>query len=129
VVICLERSVNDLRVVHCYPIVSCFIKIQNGLTFLVLAYRGYPGKEAVKRVPVCEYKEFVIISSVMSVTFCYTRCCSGCHSPDRVKLHDSSTHYYPCCSYPGNTLPVSPVHWSVFNKCVHDNLVSGKTDT
>jgi len=36
---------------HCYPIVSCFIKIQNDLTFLVLAYPGRPGKEAVKQVP------------------------------------------------------------------------------
>jgi len=29
---------------HCRPIVSCFIKIQNGLTFLVPAYPGCPGK-------------------------------------------------------------------------------------
>jgi len=35
---------------HCHPIVSCFIKIQIGLTFLVLAYTGFPGREAVKRV-------------------------------------------------------------------------------
>ena len=35
---------------HCHPIISCFIKVQNGLTFLVPAYPGCPGKEAVKRV-------------------------------------------------------------------------------
>jgi len=35
---------------HCHPAVSCFIKIQNGLTFLVPAYPDCPGKEAVKRV-------------------------------------------------------------------------------
>jgi len=35
---------------HCHPIVSCFIKIQNGLTFLVPAYPGCPGKEAIKPV-------------------------------------------------------------------------------
>jgi len=35
------------------PIVSCFIKIQNGSTFLVLAYLGCSGKEAIKRVSVC----------------------------------------------------------------------------
>jgi len=35
---------------HCHPIISCFIKIQTGLTFLVLAYLHYPGKEDVKRV-------------------------------------------------------------------------------
>jgi len=33
---------------HCHPIVSCFIKIQNGLTILMPAYPGCPGKEAVK---------------------------------------------------------------------------------
>jgi len=38
---------------HCDPIISCFLKIQNGLTFVVLAYQGCPGKEAVKRVSVC----------------------------------------------------------------------------
>ena len=31
-----------------YPIISCFIKIQTGLTFLVPAYPGCPGKEASK---------------------------------------------------------------------------------
>ena len=35
---------------HSHPIVSCIIKIQIGLTFLVLAYPGCPGKEAVKWV-------------------------------------------------------------------------------
>jgi len=40
---------------HCHLIISCFIKIQIGLTFLVLAYPGYPGKKAVKRVSVCLY--------------------------------------------------------------------------
>jgi len=31
-------------------IVSCFIKIQNGFTFLLPSYRGCPGEEAVKRL-------------------------------------------------------------------------------
>jgi len=38
---------------HCHPIISCLIKIQIGLTFLVPAYPGCPGKEAVKQVSVC----------------------------------------------------------------------------
>jgi len=38
---------------HCHPIISCFIKIQFGITFLVPGYPGCPGKEVVKRVPVC----------------------------------------------------------------------------
>jgi len=35
------------------PIISCFIKIYIGLTFLVPAYPGCPGKDAVKRVSDC----------------------------------------------------------------------------
>jgi len=37
---------------YCHPIISCFIKIQIGLTFLVLAYPGCSRKEAVKQVSV-----------------------------------------------------------------------------
>jgi len=37
---------------HCHPIISCFIKIRLGLTFLVPVYWGCPGKEAVYRVSV-----------------------------------------------------------------------------
>jgi len=33
---------------HCHAIISCFIKIQIGLTFLELVYPGCPEKEAVK---------------------------------------------------------------------------------
>ena len=35
---------------HCHAIISCFIKIQIGLTFLVPACRGFSGKETVKWV-------------------------------------------------------------------------------
>jgi len=38
---------------HCHTIISYFIKVQIGLIFLVPAYRGFPGKEAVKWVFVC----------------------------------------------------------------------------
>jgi len=31
----------------CHPIISCFLKIQIGFTFLLLAYPGCPGKETV----------------------------------------------------------------------------------
>ena len=52
VVICLEQGANDLHMVHLMPlppIISCFIKIHNGFTFLVLAYPGCAGKQAVKQ--------------------------------------------------------------------------------
>jgi len=50
-VICL-----DLHMAQLMPLpltVSCFSKIQTGLTFLVLAHPGSPGKRAVMGVCVC----------------------------------------------------------------------------
>ena len=35
---------------HCDPVIFTFIKIQIGLTFLVPAYPGFPGKEAMRWV-------------------------------------------------------------------------------
>ena len=49
-VICLERDA-DLHMAQLMPLpltVSCSSKIQIGFTFLVPAYPGCPGKEAVK---------------------------------------------------------------------------------
>jgi len=46
----LERDENHLHMVqlwHRHPIISCFIKVQVGLIFLVSAYPGRPGAEAV----------------------------------------------------------------------------------
>ena len=54
-VICLEQGA-DLHMAQPMPLpltVSCFIKIQIGFTFLVLAHPGSPGKRAVKWVCVC----------------------------------------------------------------------------
>ena len=47
VVICLEQGADELQMVQLMPlppIISCFTKIQIGLTFLVSAYPGWPGK-------------------------------------------------------------------------------------
>jgi len=55
VVICLERGA-DLHMAQLMPlplIVSCFSRIQIGVTFLVPAHPGSPGQRAVKRVCVC----------------------------------------------------------------------------
>ena len=49
-VICLERGA-DLHMAQLMPLpltVSCSSKSQSGFTFLVPAYPGYPGQEAVK---------------------------------------------------------------------------------
>ena len=66
-----------------HPIISCFIKIQIGLTFLVPAYPGCPGKEAIKWASVCHicsysitifaahyYVVNVLISNVIISLFC-----------------------------------------------------------
>ena len=48
--ICLERGA-DLHTAQLMPLpltVSCSSKVQIGFTFLVPAYPGSPGKEAVK---------------------------------------------------------------------------------
>ena len=50
IVICLQRGA-DLHMAQLMPLqltVSCSSKIQIGFTFLVPAYPGCPGKEAVK---------------------------------------------------------------------------------
>jgi len=49
---------------HCHPVISCFIKIQNHLTFLVPAYPGCPGKEAATR---------------RMCVFVFHCCCTTCH--------------------------------------------------
>ena len=54
-VICLERGA-DLHMAQLMPLpltVSCFSKIQIGITFLVPAHPGSPGQRAIKRVCVC----------------------------------------------------------------------------
>ena len=38
---------------RCHPIISCFVKIQTGLSFLMPAYPGCPEKGGVKQVSVC----------------------------------------------------------------------------
>jgi len=52
-IICLQWGANDLHMVQlmqCHSIIPSFIKIQIDLTFLVMAYPGCPGEEAVKWV-------------------------------------------------------------------------------
>jgi len=51
VVICLKQGANALHMIQLMPLSPhqpCFIKIQTGLTFLVPAYPGCSGKQAIK---------------------------------------------------------------------------------
>ena len=55
-VICPERGAH-LHMAQLMPLpltVSCFSKIQVGLTFLVPAHQGSPRQRAVKQVSVCD---------------------------------------------------------------------------
>jgi len=66
-VVCLECSA-DLHMAQLMPlplVVCQFSKIQIGLTFLVPAHPGSPGKRAVKRVCVCvcEYDKLCVNDS------------------------------------------------------------------
>ena len=51
---------------HCHPIISCSSKIQIGLTFLVLAYTGCPGKEPIKWMSVCLGVKFLSVSTLQT---------------------------------------------------------------
>jgi len=64
-VVCPERGA-DLQMAQLMPLpltVSGFSEIQIGVTFLVPAHPGSPGKRAVKRVCVC-----VCVSIAMQIT-------------------------------------------------------------
>ena len=71
VVICLERGASDLHIwfswCHCHPIISCFSKIHNGLSFWYRPTQVGLGKKAVKRLCVC-----VINSQVWSCKYTVT---------------------------------------------------------
>jgi len=60
---------------HCHPIISCFIIIQIGLTFLVPAYPGCPEKVAVKRVSVCLSVCDIILWCTGDVSIKFHTCC------------------------------------------------------
>jgi len=68
-VICLEPDADlHMAQLMLLPlIVSCFIKIQIGFTFLVPAHPGSPGKKAVKRVCVCvcNYSVYVYLAPML----------------------------------------------------------------
>ena len=94
VVICLEQGA-DLHMAQLMPLlltVSCFSKIQIGLTFLVPAHPGSPGKRAVKRVCVCVFKR----SSKTLFIQCFMRVC--CWVP--VAVADIHRQLWaPCCRH------------------------------
>jgi len=57
---------------HCYAVISCFIEIQTGLTFLLPAHSGCPGKEVLKRVS-CVVCHCSIIAILFGPYFCNTQ--------------------------------------------------------
>jgi len=95
IVVCLERGA-DLHVVQLMPLpltVSCFSKIQIGLTFLVPADLGSPGQRAVKWVCVCVcvYVFDTVVQSLCTWALlwwsnaCVYVCVCGCYSSVVIK--------------------------------------------
>jgi len=70
---------------HCHPVISCFIKIQMGLTFLVLAYPGCPRKEAVKQASVFWWINVLFIAWMLIVCWQagHLTCKNLLHLPQR----------------------------------------------
>ena len=81
---CLERGV-DLHMAQLMPLpltVSCSNKIQIGITFLVLAHLGSPGRRAVKRVCMCVC---LCVSVSLSVSVCVRACvCVPIHTKKKL---------------------------------------------
>ena len=102
-VICLERGA-DLHMAQLMPLpltISCFSKIQIGLTFLVPAHPGSPGKRAVKRVCVCT-SVILIDSSMVSPVYILmlsiqaVRGLPRLHAPAIVPFITSFSRQFPC---------------------------------
>ena len=69
-VICLERGA-DLHMAQLMPLpltVSCSSKIQIGFTFLVPAYPGCPGKEAVVVASLARSADILFVKSCRRFT-------------------------------------------------------------
>jgi len=76
-VICFEHGAIDLHVVQLMPlppIISYFVKIQYGSAFLLPAYPGCPGKEAVKRMLLHTYYGDFAAVTVPNVFLCVFVC-------------------------------------------------------
>jgi len=70
VVICLPRGA-DSHMAQLMPLpltVSCFSKIQIGVTFLAPAHLGSPGQRAVKRVCVCSSYSCAAVDKISTDT-------------------------------------------------------------
>jgi len=63
----MQMTCTFIQLMPLPPIVFCFMKIQNGLTFLVPAYPDCPRKKAVKWVSVCLYKSIKVTDSYVVI--------------------------------------------------------------
>jgi len=66
-VICLEQSANDVMVhlMHCHPVISCFLRIQNALPFWCLLTMV-----VMEKKPLNGYQCHVIIVVVDGFLWC-----------------------------------------------------------
>ena len=94
-VICLERDA-ELHMAQLMPLpltFSCFIKIQVGFTFLLVAHPGSPGKKSLNgRVCMCVHEEMTF-KTVNYVTLHPSMCVFGVLTA----CVDSVGDQYACC--------------------------------
>jgi len=102
-VICLERGA-DLHMAQLMPLplnVSCFSKIQIGVTFLVPAHPGSPGQRAVKQV--CVYSlelgtgfrvryGWGLVSGGQMPRIRMLHCAARCRFLQMLQLHNNNGH-------------------------------------
>ena len=88
---------------HCHPIISCFIIIQIGLTFLVLTYPGCPGKRQLNG----SFSTFIAVQHLIQSA---SSVCSTC--PNLItKLTVLSQQFSEVCTL----LPIFEIHMSLFD--------------
>jgi len=84
-----------------HPIISCFIKIQLGLSFLVLAYPGCPGKETIKRVSSCHQTSVLPTEALMFVRSCGMVYYHPCYRTSAAKVVSNNwKHFCSGASWP-----------------------------
>ena len=114
-VICLKRGA-DLHMAPLMPLpltVSCFSKIQTGITFLVPAHPGSPGQRATKPVCVC-----VVTCHVQQQQGTITVCGHAGKTQKLAEIHSASQSVAYLCRH---SAFVALANWRYINVLNNNN--------